>query len=68
MYNFFNGGNDTIGFATIFSFIYAALIMFTIFISIAVPIDRAIVYFRVVASFFSVLTILSIIGIATFLT
>lgn len=69
IYTFFNGANGTtIGFSTLFSFTYAALLMFTIFISTAAPIDRAIVYFRVIASVFSVLTILSIIGIATFLT
>ena len=67
MYNFFNGGGDTIGFSTLFSFVYAGLLMFTIFISIASPIDRAIVYFRVVASIFSVMTILSVLGISTFL-
>ena len=68
IYKFFNGGSSTIGFETLFSFGYAAMLMFTVFISIAAPIDRAIFYFRIVSSVFSVLTILSIIGIATFLT
>ena len=68
IYKFFNGTSGVIGFEQLFSLTYAALLMFTIFISIATPIDRAIGYFRVVVTVFSVLTIASLIGIGTYLT
>ena len=67
MTKFFNR-NDDIGFSSVFSFVYVSLLMFTILISIAAPIDGAIPYFRVVAGIFSVLTIISVVGIASFLT
>jgi hypothetical protein len=41
--------------------------VFTVLVSLAAPIDRAIEYFRIVAAVFSVFTILSIVGISIFL-
>lgn len=66
LYNFFNG-SDGIGFSTLFSYAYVSLVVFTVLISLAAPIDRAIEYFRVIAAVFSVFTVLSIVGISLFL-
>ena len=66
LYNFFNGTTG-IGFSTLFSYAYLSLVVFTVLISLAAPIDRAIEYFRVIAAVFSVFTILSILGIGLFL-
>lgn len=43
------------------------LIVYTLLISLAVPVDRAINYFRIIAAFFSFLTISTLIGITYFL-
>ena len=66
LYEFFNG-TTSIGFSTLFTYGYASLIVFTVLVSLAAPIDRAIEYFRIVAAVFSVFTILSIVGISIFL-
>ena len=66
LYRFFNGQSD-FSFSTMFSYGYIILLTFTCLVSLAVPIDRAIDYFRVIASIFSVLTILSLVGITFFL-
>ena len=66
LYRFFNG-QTTIGFSTLFSYGYVILLVFTCLVSLAVPIDRAVSYFRIIASIFSVLTILSLMGISIFL-
>ena len=66
LFDFFNG-TTSIGFSTLFSYGYVILLVFTCLVLLAVPIDRAIDYFRVIASIFSVLTVLSLVGISVFL-
>jgi hypothetical protein len=66
LYNFFNGSTG-VGFSTLFTYAYVSLVVFTVLISLAAPIDRAIEYFRVIAAVFSVFTVLSILGIGLFL-
>jgi hypothetical protein len=66
VYEFFNGeGNLT--FSVLFTYAYITLLVFTILVSLAVPIDRAISYFRIIAAIFSVFTICSLVGVAAFL-
>jgi hypothetical protein len=43
------------------------LLVGTLIVSLAAPIDKAIPYFRLIAGVFSSFTIFSLIGIATFL-
>jgi len=66
LWNFFDG-EDGIGFSTLFGYSYSILLIFTGLVSIATPIDRAVSYFKIIAIIFSVLTILSIVGIVAFL-
>jgi len=66
LWKFFNTDNN-IGFSTIFNYGYITLLIFTILISLATPIDRAVSYFKIIAGIFSILTLLSIIGITAFL-
>jgi len=57
--SFFTGGE----FNTIFSFGYILLIVWTIVVSLAGPLDKAMFYFYVISALFSFLTIASLIGI-----
>ena len=66
LWSFF-AGDTGFCFSTLFSYGYIVLLMFTVLVSIATPIDRAISFFRVISIIFSVLTILSLIGITAFL-
>lgn len=67
LWRFFNGGDETLGFATVFAYSYVALLLGTVLVSIAVPIDRAMPYFRVIAAVFSCFTLASLMGITFFL-
>ena len=51
----------------LFFALYLGMLFLAVFVSIALPIDRAMGYFRVVASILSVLIILSLVGIIFFL-
>ena len=66
IFHYFDG-DKVAPFDVIFSYVYLSLLLIIVLISLSVPIDRAMSYFRVVAIFFSLLTIVSIIGIASFL-
>ena len=61
--DFFTGS----GFTTVFSYLYGVLIIWTVVTSLAGPLDKAMAYFRWISAIFSVLTILSLIGIFMFL-
>jgi len=61
--DFFAGTARGLTFGTIFSFAYVILVLWTIVISLATPIDRAMHYFRIITAIFSALTLLSLIGI-----
>ena len=67
LYNFFMN-NTGFCFSVVFTYCYAIMIGFTILSSIAIPINRAISYFRVIAFIFSILTISSFVGIAVFMS
>jgi hypothetical protein len=58
---------DDFSFSVLFTYAYASLVIFTVLISIASPIDRAIQYFIVIATVLSFFTIMSVVGIAVFL-
>jgi len=66
IYNFFHG-SDGFTFPTIFTYAYIALLIFTSLVSLAVPIDKAMIYFRIVALVFSLLTIVSLFGMIAFI-
>ena len=66
LYKFFENYYD-IGFAQVFSWGYISLLVFSVLISLAVPIDRAMSYFRLIAFVFAFLTIFSLVGISVFL-
>jgi len=63
LYDFFQGE----GFATAFTLIYGSMLIFATVVSLAGPIDRAVPYFRYIGFVFSLMTISSLYGIATFL-
>jgi len=65
-FRFFSGEAD-ITFDIIFTYSYLVLIVYAILISLAVPIDRAMEYFRVIAVIFSALTVTSLMGITFFM-
>jgi hypothetical protein len=67
LWRFFNGAPGTLGFHVVFAYSYVSLLMATVLVSIAVPIDRAMPYFRVISVLFSVWTVASIAGISVFL-
>jgi len=56
---FFTGGE----FNTLFSFGYIILIIWAIVVSLAGPLDKAMIYFYIISALFSFLTIASLIGI-----
>lgn len=66
IWQFFNMSGN-LSFAAIFAYAYIILLILTVLVSIAAPIDRAISYFRIIAAIFSALTIISLLGISTFL-
>ena len=66
LYQFF-AGVAPINFPMLFSYFYVVLIIMSVLVSLAVPIDKAINYFRVIAGIFSVFTVASLFGIAAFL-
>jgi hypothetical protein len=51
----------------VFAYSYVTLLMGTCLVSIAVPIDKAMPYFRVISAVFSCFTLASLAGIAFFL-
>jgi len=55
------------GFAEAFSFVYIGLLIFTVTVSLGSVIDKGIFYFKIIGFIFSILTILSLFGIAVFL-
>ena len=63
---FFNG-DDEFSFSVLFTYAYACLVIFSVLISIASPIDRAIEKFKIIGAVLSVFTLISIFGIAIFL-
>ena len=67
LYNFFM---NTTGFcfSVVFTYTYAILVGFAVLSSIAIPINRAMAYFRFLAFVFSVLTISAFVGIAVFMS
>ena len=65
LWEFFN--TSDFGFVSIFSFGYITLLVGTLFFSIYIPINKAVWYFRIIATVFSTFTIFSLIGIASFL-
>lgn len=66
LWKFFNDPGS-FGFTSIFAYFYVILLIITVLTSIAAPIDRAMSYFRLIAAIFSVLTMMSLIGIAVFM-
>lgn len=72
IYCFFVGGYGScsaaeITFDVLFTWVYACLVIFSVIISLASPIEKAMTYFIVIASVMSFFTNISIIGIAFFL-
>ena len=61
--DFFAGTARGLTFGTIFAFSYVILVLWSIVISLAMPIDRAMHYFRIITAIFSFLTIISLVGI-----
>lgn len=66
LYNFFSG-NCLVPFSTVFSFTYLTILVIVVLISIAMPIDRAMDYVRIVGVIFAVITLASMAGICVFL-
>ena len=66
IFKFFHGTAE-VSFDMLFTYTYMTLIIYAILISLAVPIDKAVNFFRVIAAVFAVLTTTSLIGIAIFL-
>ena len=54
--------------SVIFTWAYITLLILTVLTSIAIPIDRAMSYFRIITIIFSFLTLASLTGIVLFLT
>lgn len=67
LWNFFNGETKPLNFSITFSYVYVVFLIITCLVSIAVPIDKAMTYFKIIAFILSILTITSIFGIAVFL-
>ena len=65
IYEFFHGSNG-FTFPTIFTYAYITLLIFTCLVSLSVPINRAMIYFRIVAFTFSILTMTSLFGMIAF--
>ena len=66
IYNFFNG-TGWLTFDSIFSMLYIGLLGLVAIVTIAMPINKSIWYFRLVTGIFSFLTIITLIGIASYL-
>jgi hypothetical protein len=66
IYNFFNG-EGLLAFPTVFTYLYIGMLVMIVLISLATPIEKAMLYFYVIMTIFSFLTIASIVGIASFL-
>lgn len=66
IYDFFHKDSGFC-FAIVFTYSYITLLILTILVSIAVPIEKAITYFRFIASVFSVFTLTSFFGVAYFM-
>lgn len=66
MWAFFNNAS-ALGFASVFSYLYAILLILTVLTSIAAPIEKSISYFRIITVIYSILTILTLIGISAFM-
>ena len=66
LWNFFND-DGKLGFTVLYSYFYIILLIFTILVSLATPIDRAMSYFRFVSVIFSIMIITSLVGISFFL-
>ena len=60
-------GYSPISFATVFSYGYFLMITIIVLVSIAMPIDRAMDYVRVVSVIFAFITLTSLAGIIVFL-
>ena len=56
-----------LAFPTVFTFLYIGMLAMIVLISLATPIEKAMLYFYVIMIIFSFLTIASIVGIAYFL-
>ena len=67
MWYFFNG-DGSLTFVSIFSYLYIGMLVVSLLGSITMPVDRAIYYFRFVATVMCILTIISLIGISVFLS
>ena len=65
LWEFFNS-SDT-GFESIFSVAYIILLVGTLWFSVCIPINKAVWYFRIIATVFSSFTIFSLVGISSFL-
>lgn len=67
LWSFFNNTTGSLTFSAFFSYAYVILLIITVLTSLAAPIDKGITYFRFVATVFSFLTVMSLIGVATFM-
>ena len=66
VYNFFNG-TGWLTFDSLFSMLYIGLLGLVAIVTIAMPINKSIGYYRIVTVIFSFLTIITLIGIASYL-